>query len=868
MRPGVPDNWTTAGNAAVHQALTLDRGRSGGSCARLECTEFTGDGPDYHAMLCQVGRVAVRKGQWYRLAFSAKAERLKAGSVEVALTNTRPWENVGLSDAFTPAAEWAPFEILFRASADLPAANSRLQLWFKGTGTLWVDDVTLEEYDKGQQWFPQVSSQGVKNFLPNSSFECGGAGWGSFTYGLSGWAGNLYRLEGEADQRTVCHGRQSLKIELSPKTAPVFYFDYYDPVRQPVRRVLVANRGWVKVVPKEALTLSAWLKADTENAVAQLLVNEAPSRIQRKSVRVGREWARYEFTFSPNESFLFVALGLDLEESGLEAATLWVDAVQLERGERATAYEPRQPVESFIETGVTGNVFTNPTAGLSYRMRAFNNAAEPRKLTGKLRLTDFSARPVFEQERTLRVPANSAAMLDFKHLCRGQQGYFHATWNAQGLEHSLRSAQIMPSPPGAEDSPIGFNHAYPWDFLVQLARQAGVLWWRDWSAKWQTVEPERGRFNFAISDAQISRVRELDNNVEVLLPFPSAAWSTTAKAEEVEKAAGNDRYLRARMPVAYAPANLADFGNYAASVARRYARMSPRPVTHFQILNEPVYTSYALPRQFGYSLADYLRLLEVASKALRAGDLQGVSPRVLVVGGISAGLESGYTKDFVAQGGLRLVDVFDLHMYDAARSAESFETSFRALEELMREHGGPKPVWITEWGCYADDDPPSLPQTVGDATMNRCRWPSERAATEHIVKFAAVSFAHGVRKIFFHAGTCGPINGSDAGGVLFEYGGAPRKMYPGVAALNRLLSVPEACVDVVNEDGLHAYLFRGNNKFTGVGWSDSERVLRNKGGVEVFDIMGNPVRTGSVPLHTTPVYVRADSVERIRGFLR
>ena len=73
----------------------------------------------------------------------------------------------------------------------------------------------------------------------------------------------------------------------------------------------------------------------------------------------------------------------------------------------------------------------------------------------------------------------------------------------------------------------------------------------------------------------------------------------------------------------------------------------------------------------------------------------------------------------------------------------------------MRAHGGPKPIWITEWGCYADDDPPCLPQTVGDATMNRCRWPSERAATEHIVKFTAVSFAHGVRKIFFHAGTCG-----------------------------------------------------------------------------------------------------------------
>jgi hypothetical protein len=82
-------------------------------------------------------------------------------------------------------------------------------------------------------------------------------------------------------------------------------------------------------------------------------------------------------------------------------------------------------------------------------------------------------------------------------------------------------------------------------------------------------------------------------------------------------------------------------------------------VTHFQILNEPVYTDYALPRQFGYTLEDYLRLLEVAYRAVKVADQQAV-----VVGGISAGLESGWTTDFVKRGGLRFVDVFDLHNYD------------------------------------------------------------------------------------------------------------------------------------------------------------------------------------------------------------
>ena len=49
-------------------------------------------------------------------------------------------------------------------------------------------------------------------------------------------------------------------------------------------------------------------------------------------------------------------------------------------------------------------------------------------------------------------------------------------------------------------------------------------------------------------------------------------------------------------------------------------------------------------------------------------------------------------------------------------------------------------------------------------------------------------FAHGVRKVFFHAGTCQGFHDSSTGNMFFEYGGAPRKMYPAVAAMARLLA--------------------------------------------------------------------------------
>ncbi len=857
---GAPDHWSATGAATVKQRLTLDAGREGGRSAKLQCTQFSGDSPNTHAMIAQSGKVGVRKGQWYRMAFWAKGEGIKQGAVDVALTNTRPWDNAGLSDAFTPSPRWQPFEFLFQAKDDVPAATSRLQFWFKSTGTLWLDDVVLAESAVGQQWFPQIATEGVKNFLPNSSFECGGANWGSFTYGLKGWGGNLYRLEGVVDDAVAEHGKHSLKIALGPKTLPVFYFDYYQPVREPVRRVLVANQGWFRVKPGEKLTLSAFLRADADGVAAQMVAVEAPNRTRRKQVTVGTKWQRYEFTFAPAQPFIFIAVGLDLEASRCNAATLWLDAIQLERGKRATTYEPRHPVESFIATGNVGNIVTQPAAGLALAVHAFNNTDSAQTVRGKLQVTDFFDSPAFASQPAIKLPPHAGGSMTLGGICKGRRGFYRANWLTPAASQSLRCAIIEPVPDSVNDSPLGFNHAYPWQFLVRLARQAGIVWWRDWSAKWQTVEPEKGRFDWTAADQPIDRVRQLNSEVDVLLPFPSALWNTTAKPELVEREARRKTYGREVLQVSFAPKDLQDFGAYAAEVVRHYCQSRPRPVTTYQILNEALYTSYALPQRFGYTLEDYLRLLEIAWRAMKA-----VDPHCRIVMGISANISNELSRRFIARGGLRFVDVFDLHMYNPRVPAETFEEEFRSLEELMRAHGGAKPIWITEWGCYADDDPPCVPQTVGDATMNRCKWPSERAATENIVKFTAVGFAHGLRKIFVHAGTCGTINNADAGGVLFAYGGAPRKMYAGIAALTTLFGVPEECVKAVNRDDLRAYVFRGKDHAVAVAWcgADRKRPLALSAGVRAYDIMGNEIPPRDAALSDSPLYLVSASAEPI-----
>jgi hypothetical protein len=837
---GMADAWQFSGDRGILVTWARDAGFHGPFSQKLQCTQFTGTTSASHAMLCQLNTLQLEKGRWYKISFAAKEQGIPGGGVNVAISDTRVWQNCGLSESFRARPNWREFEFVFQATRTI-SDHTRLQFWYTSTGTFWLDHVRLEPSEPVQRRYTEVlaPAPGV-NLLPNSSFECGTSGWGSIA-DVRGWAGNLNMLIGSVDGGTGKFHNSSFKIALTPETTPVFYFDYFALYRQPIKAPLLANQGWITVELDAAYTLSAYLKAEPAGLAGVLSVRQASRGNLRKQVTLTGSWQRYSFTFRPQSPQVFVALGPDLEASQRDAGTVWIDAVQLEKGAEPTDYRPRAALEVGVQSPQLGNLFP---AGGEPRMTAhvFNAGSAAQSLHLHLATTDLDDAVVHEQDLSVPVgPAGHVTVPLRPGVIRKGFYLLHVeSPDAQiALTRPLRFALIRPYEHA--DSLFGMNHAYPWPHLLDLSRQIGLVWFRDWSLKWHDVEPQPGRFDFAEPDRQIDRVLERGLKVIGLLPFPSANWSSSA---------GDDvRPIRAypenRQRAAYMPREPKDFAAYVRRTVRHYRGR----IGFWEILNEPLYTDYSLPHTLGYQVADYVGLLKVACAAVKE-----VDPGVRVIGGIAGG-PTTYTREFIDAGGLRWVDALNLHIYPGLTAPEAYEEPLRQLRAKMQASGTPRPIWFTEGAYYADDDKPFEPYRSWLKPVD-----SEVEAAEWQVKFDTLLLAYGAERIVYHSGTIGSLNNEDLSGIFFEWAGAPRKMLVTQAALANLLVPPVRPLGrLESPPGIAAYGFESQGRTVLVVWAKQETqpttIPLTGGNWNAIDLQGNQLDTENVLVTERPVYL-------------
>lgn len=136
---GVPDGWVfSTENKQATCTLENSGPEKQKRCVRIEAPELA-EGRRATVMLAQHG-VPIREGQWYRLAFWARAEGLRQAFV--AVQETTRWQPLLEYRRFMPTESWREFVFLVQGRGT-EEKNTRLQIWFDGKGTLWLADFRL-----------------------------------------------------------------------------------------------------------------------------------------------------------------------------------------------------------------------------------------------------------------------------------------------------------------------------------------------------------------------------------------------------------------------------------------------------------------------------------------------------------------------------------------------------------------------------------------------------------------------------------------------------------------------------------------------------------------------------------------------------
>ena len=92
----------------------------------------------------------------------------------------------------------------------------------------------------------------------------------------------------------------------------------------------------------------------------------------------------------------------------------------------------------------------------------------------------------------------------------------------------------------------------------------------------------------------------------------------------------------------------------------------------------------------------YINYVAIAQRAVKAVSEDG---RIL-----GAGLHYLKGIDDLNQV-LSAIDILSEHCYPRLMPTERFAKSIGRAQRAMKEAGTPRPIWITEYGLYADDDP-------------------------------------------------------------------------------------------------------------------------------------------------------------------
>jgi hypothetical protein len=140
---GLADEWEFSANP---RGATCTRetfpGSEGGWAQLITVPPVATDAKAPEIMIAQ-HNMPIQGGQWYRLSLRTRAEGLTRKEVTWSVQTTATWQSLFEYQNLAPKAVWQQVSFVVQAK-DTAAKGTKFQIWFAGTGKLWLADVRLE----------------------------------------------------------------------------------------------------------------------------------------------------------------------------------------------------------------------------------------------------------------------------------------------------------------------------------------------------------------------------------------------------------------------------------------------------------------------------------------------------------------------------------------------------------------------------------------------------------------------------------------------------------------------------------------------------------------------------------------------------
>jgi len=235
--------------------------------------------------------------------------------------------------------------------------------------------------------------------------------------------------------------------------------------------------------------------------------------------------------------------------------------------------------------------------------------------------------------------------------------------------------------------------------VLQHLDGAGMTSLRD-DIYWSSVEHDQGQLQFGPKYDQLKQAVQ--------------GMAQRSKSTLLILAFGNKLYDNGGLVTS--PEGIAAFANYAGFVVRSFGDA----VNRYEVWNEWNSGFGSNPKVDRGSADAYVRLLAATAKSIKQAN-----PRAMVVGGVTAGVELKWWREFIAADGLSHLDAISVHSYTLFRFKENPEGAIRSLDQLR--------ALVVE--ASPNREIPILVTEMGWPTNRGKHGVSERDAAKYLVRF-------------------------------------------------------------------------------------------------------------------------------------